>query len=408
MIRISMTTTELTPSLTAATTPDYVPAPQGPALSRATHLWQLDVLRAAAILMVFGYHLYGVVYHNFFQIFQNNWLTPPDPSPLARALSPLLFGDTGVVLFFVLSGFCIHHSILQAAKKHPHTRFGFPAFIWRRAWRIYPAYLVAIPLCLAWGYWGIELHKITLSDLACHLLLIHNLRPNYLHTINGSFWSLGVEWQFYLIYPVFLLIRRFGGIWSAVGFSLLATLAMRFWLHLTGRDDGELSHTIMWVNFPLVSWFNWCLGALIAEYWNRGRRLIPIPAWSLLPLGGLLLFASFYQPFHDIEYSHPVWALFYAALLETYLHQQRPPTLLEKALLPIGLCSYSFYLLHQPLIEAIRWFFAGTSPLFQFTLGTAIILVPTLFIAWWSYRLIETPFARWGGNLYKRLVKSPA
>src|SRR4029079_6353157 len=98
----------------------------------------VDVLRGIAILLVVVYHSFGSTW---------GWWVPwagwtsdfrSAPNDALIWLYPVTAAWVGVPLFFVISGFCIHYSFLRRGQ------FNAREFVWRRFWRIYPAYFVAL------------------------------------------------------------------------------------------------------------------------------------------------------------------------------------------------------------------------------------------------------------------------
>jgi peptidoglycan/LPS O-acetylase OafA/YrhL len=166
--------------------------PETPARDTAPRLVSVDVLRGLAALAVVGTHVPhlapgGWREHIFY------W-----PSFL------LDYGDQGVPLFVVISGFCIH---LRAAKTESNT--GHMSLDWRRFWlrrfqRLYPPYVAAIIFSL---FCNFALHQRFLdsstplaSDVTAHLLMVHNLSHDYGRNMgNAAFWSLGTEEQLYAL-----------------------------------------------------------------------------------------------------------------------------------------------------------------------------------------------------------------
>ena len=134
---------------------------------------QLDVLRAIAVLLVLGRHLY--VHPLWYRI---SWV--------------------GVDLFFVLSGFLISGLLFREYKKH--STIDFPRFFARRGLKIYPSFYVLILLTVLVSlYFG---NRPTLKELLPEVLFFQNYRFG----LWGHTWSLAVEEHFYILLPVFLLL----------------------------------------------------------------------------------------------------------------------------------------------------------------------------------------------------------
>jgi peptidoglycan/LPS O-acetylase OafA/YrhL len=154
----------------------------------------LDDIRGIAIIAVFLFHC------------------------VKRALGHNLTPAT----FFVLSGFCIHLACRGGMGK------SWREFYRGRFFRLYPAYVAALFL-FAFAFPTTRLHLGwgAVKQLASHLLLIHNLHPASFFSINAALWSIAVEAQFYLLYPLLLaLAARLG--WRGVLWLLAAVaLALR-------------------------------------------------------------------------------------------------------------------------------------------------------------------------------------
>jgi peptidoglycan/LPS O-acetylase OafA/YrhL len=147
----------------------------------------VDGLRGVAILLVFGYHTW---------LF--SWYTPPGPfDVLART------GYFGVELFFLISGFCLfypyaRHKLEQARQQT------LGAFCYRRFIKIVPSYLVAVAVTFAVAL--PTFHIGYLTSLGRHLLFIENFFHDPIGSSNSVFWSLGIEVQFYLIFPLLVVL----------------------------------------------------------------------------------------------------------------------------------------------------------------------------------------------------------
>ena len=159
----------------------------------------LDGVRAMACLLVLFFHV------NVISRDGHTWQVAVRPLTSAVAGSIALAGSSGVTLFFVLSGFLL---FLPYAKSHlfestwPSARL----FYLRRALRIVPAYYAALfliillfhPEYLQPGHW---------KDVGLFLIFFMDAPQTY-QQINGPFWTLAVEWQFYMLLPLLALAMR--------------------------------------------------------------------------------------------------------------------------------------------------------------------------------------------------------
>lgn len=180
----------------------------------------LDGVRALACLAVVVFHLSLITTHDIAV-----WSPAQMPLPVS-ALA--LAGDSGVTLFFILSGFLLFMPYAKALlfdAPWPSLR----VFYLRRALRILPAYYVTLfAMILIYDPWYLQLKH--LPQLFLFMTLFMDSSANTFKAINGPFWSLAVEWQFYLLLPLVMLairplVRR-GSLKRRVSTLLCALLAL--------------------------------------------------------------------------------------------------------------------------------------------------------------------------------------
>ena len=329
-------------------------------------------------------------------------------------------GFVGVDLFFVLSGYLITGLLLQEVGDHGRIRFG--AFYARRLQRLLPALLLMLALVSLAALLivppsqqpfqaiGGATAAVWLSNVHFALLHLDYFGPGadsnlFLHT-----WSLGVEEQFYLLWPLLLFFTL--GAWRLKAHSLhltrlkivmalvlLASLALCvLW---TAREP-QLAFYLM----PARAW-EFALGALVfmlarpaalreAEGANavtatrngRGARLL---GWA-----GLLLIAwaawayGPNMPYPGIRALLP--ALGAAAILYAGVAAAQTSVAWLLSLRPLqalGKVSYSWYLWHWPILLLGMQIDPGASLLMRLALVALALLLATL-----SYRLVETPLRR--------------
>jgi peptidoglycan/LPS O-acetylase OafA/YrhL len=162
----------------------------------------LDGVRGCAILLVIVFHI-NWIDGNYTRLW--DWHKNPLASSLAIA------GGTGVTLFFVLSGFLLflpYAKALLFAGRWPLAR----TFYIRRALRIMPGYylsLCVLILLTAPRY----LLRANMPDTGLFLTFFMDSAPQTFRAINGPYWTLATEWQFYMLLPllacaILLLVRR--------------------------------------------------------------------------------------------------------------------------------------------------------------------------------------------------------
>ncbi|HEY4300988.1 MAG TPA: acyltransferase [Candidatus Didemnitutus sp.] len=333
------------------------------------HINGLDSVRALAVLSVIFYHL--------------GW-------------PAFAYGWSGVTLFFVLSGFLITRILLGNRSARPMAFFG--TFYLRRTLRIFPLYYLYLAVVFAWcrffgthaGGW---LYFITYTQ---NYYLGGNgfsLSPGQelVHT-----WSLAVEEQFYLLWP--LAVYFIPKLWLRNVIILLvpASAISQYYLN---------THTHVVAFAPLSSNLApLCLGAALALPTDGAGRLKTL-ATVMLAVGGLYLAGLFLWPAHfsaghsvDLNASNPSFttalAVFFAGLVG-WVASTNVRLLEWSPLAYIGRISYGLYIWHAWALYLVhaalynRWM----PPLRDIWLD-AIRLGLTFSIAVLSYHLFERPLLR--------------
>lgn len=194
------------------------------------HIAVLDGVRAYAVLIVMGFHLW-----------QQSWLQNLFPSDLLRPLGVQHFSLTWlprtgymfVDVLLLLSGFCLFLPYArQMADPLAPAPDGPGLYFKKRAARILPAYYLCLLVSLLFFVRPAQYASFGgyLQDLFAHLTCTHNLWPqSYLGTkFSGALWTLGVEVQFYLLFPLLARIfRRFPlQSWAALCLAAEAYIAL--------------------------------------------------------------------------------------------------------------------------------------------------------------------------------------
>lgn len=305
------------------------------------------------------------------------------------------YGYTGVYLFFVISGFCIHlRWAKQFSKSNEAPKIGFLNF-WKRRWiRLYPAYLLAMLLFLLWqNYQGlISFNSLFIWDMVSHLLMIHNLDNRVAYSMNGVFWTLAIEEQLYLIYFVLLWLRQKWG-WR---WTLLICFTARFvWLAFILKFNRLNIMEVPFSEGALANWWIWALGALAIENY---LGIIKLPRWCssvFLSISFFLLAATL----HYIEknFSIPMLSKFnwvfepniwgagffllinYVMIFEGKKYKSLIVNYNIKFWLGIGLISYSLYLTHEIILQMFS------------QLNSILVVVLAIIFAYFFFLIAEKP-----------------
>ncbi len=340
----------------------------------------VDGLRAAAALWVVLFHI---------RAFSGAKLPIQPLDFFARS------GSTGVSLFLVISGFCLYLPFAAGRQ----TRFKTGAFLVRRAKRLLPAYYASIAFALGLNVLGgSRLGFATISppdvlwQVLTHVAMIHTFFASSFYALNGAYWSLGLEWQLYLALPLLIIgVRRFGfartlaaAVFVNVVYRLaLALAAARGWL-----PAGTLQ-TVVLPNLLPGRWAEFVFGMVTAELYARGSldrlpRFVPY-LWApmLLPAVAAV----------GLPLSHLAFGAVFALLLVAVLAEGNVVSRIFawRPLVALGIMSYSLYLVHQPLVQALAFALrhdAGLSP--TSTFGGLLLLLPLIVVAaWLLFILVE-------------------
>jgi peptidoglycan/LPS O-acetylase OafA/YrhL len=367
-------------------------------LRRPTHyLPQLESLRGWAILLVIGFHYFGILFGDR----GDHGLGVDAPFWLKVVAA----GNTGVTLFFVLSAFLLSLPFLDALRQG--REIDISRFYWARALRILPLYYAAI--LVAWLFTGS-------SDALKALLFIpvgFKLFP-----FSVPWWSLCTEIQFYLVLPwAMLLLRWSWGRWLVAGL-LLAWMAAhvyllgdRQWLAAHGNwsiADSLFGRGGAFLVGVLGAWLQ--VSGLAARYLGRARVAAVIGALALVAMLWLL---SWYGQIGQrpalaaMPMYHNLEALLWAILLLCALHLRGGVVALfiNRGFEHFGKISYSLYLVHVPLQFYLIYSVRVATEQMSLPLQPAhwLSLLGSLVLIWGmallSYHCIERPFLRLKSHL---------
>lgn len=357
------------------------------------HVPALDGIRGLAILLVLGFHLLW-----------SNWVTG------SRFLDIIVqfrsAGWVGVDLFFALSGYLIT-GILLDTRDNPHF---FRNFYARRALRIFPLYY-AVLLILTIGFHPSNL--ITAKPfliLAAYLqntpLWWHGHIPGLVANFTSHLWSLAVEEQFYLVWPlvIFLIPSRRALLWLTASLALLSP-ALRYVLLAHGAPlQATYKLTLCRADGLLAG--AWLATALRQPKRSTVLRLAPVTL--ALGLLGCIAIATISGNF-DFERNRTVNIFAYSALAITgasLIGVALSPstwiarTLRWRFLRFFGQYSYGVYVLHQIIAAAMEYRFGASlrssihSKILLHLVFMTVVLAITIPLAMLSYHFFERPFLR--------------
>jgi peptidoglycan/LPS O-acetylase OafA/YrhL len=363
---------------------------------KQNHIGFLDHFRGVAILAVFMGHALNV---SLGEDFDRAGETFPAYFIRVVLVSMHCLYDAGVPIFFVVSGFCIHMSYQQQGRN-------WAGFFIRRFFRIYPPYLFAVLFFAV-------IYPLTRFDIfrgwqqmVYHLLLIHNLRIGAFSGINPSFWSIGVEVQLYLLYPALLWLASRLSWRLALGSLALLELGMRAACIIHPRFLGDY----WFIGSPFYFWFSWSLGAAMADAHLQNRPL-PLAKFSPALWLALAAFCHYARPLQMFVF--PAYAVLTTIILGRMLTRNgfifQFPQFCRNHLRITGVCSYSIYLLHQPLLASVsgvlHYFYSGAiSPMLVYVTCVLswLVIMP---LGWLCWRLLELPSIACGKQIIRGIQR---
>lgn len=354
----------------------------------------IEILRAISVLAVLWQHLDNLL---------------PVQSLTIRYVHQYVGGTFGVDLFFCISGFVIARDLvprIQAAEAKRQVWRVAMAFWVKRMWRLWPAawlWLLVI-LLLTHGFneaGAFGTMKENIRSTWAALFNFYNIRFAQCFMkcgIGASFvyWSLSLEEQFYLVFPILVIFLR-QRLWMLlviiIVFQLFSTRTV--WLMVL-RSDAI------------------CMGVLIAlashqPYWRTVRRVVesmPRRGASLVLLGSVCCMASLS--------GDPKWAMYpmsgialISAILVLLAANTRctllPPGPIRRLMVGVGSRSYGIYLAHVPIYFCVReifhrfdWHPTSSSALVIASLALCALLL--VFAVEGVYRYIEMPMRQIGAR----------
>jgi peptidoglycan/LPS O-acetylase OafA/YrhL len=379
---------------------------------------ELDGLRALAILVVLVHHAWAVV--------GSPQIVVPVGGAMANLTPIFSSGHIGVNLFFVLSGFLLSFPFLNAYfQRRPAPSVS--KYYVRRFLRIAPAFYVAVLLQVVlgttrWFQGGAEAWR----TIPAHLTFLFNFSILSQSAINGAFWTLSIEMQFYIVLPLILLlvfkrkallavlgVIALGLGWRFMAFQLysgdffglifnseyqlpyqllqfgvgIAACAIYLWIHhrrqwVTRQPQRmrRLGIGLSLVGVTVVVWL--CYRMFNSSFWSGGVDYYFLKIGITLGFGCLLM------------------GTLYAPLSLRQVWRNSPARF-------IGIVSYGIYLWHFPLffwISTWPWL-APLAPPKQLQILLVIGPLIAILAGFLSLVLVERPFIRLGSR--KTALKLP-
>jgi len=300
-------------------------------------------------------------------------------------------GFVGVDIFFVISGYLMTAIILKGVLKND---FSIKRFYLARARRILPALLVVVAVLLVLGWFILPTpdYKTLGAQSVDALSFMSNIyfwmRTGYfdsaayekwlLHT-----WSLSVEWQFYLLYPLLITLvwklrAQLSSIWALLILLFVGSLVSS--ILITPHDSTAAFYGLHTRAWEMAAGGLVYLAAMTYIFNNRVQKLLLLTGW-------LLFFVSIFALSNDMGWPG-YWAMLPvgSAVLILLANQQNSVLTINPIAQWLGDRSYSLYLWHWPLVVILH--FTG---LYIELMWVVVALLLSVFLAHLSYRWVEVP-----------------
>lgn len=351
----------------------------------------LDGLRGLAVAIIVVYHLHEYI--------PQLWPGRTAFGETGRTAHVLGFLWIGVDLFYVLSGFFIGSAVLRPVVWNPL------AFLKSRLTRILPAYYISIVVTLVLLDPGMVSSLVGWIHISMHLLMLHNLQEWTMFSINGPYWTLGVEFAFYMMMlalgPVWrsrhgwlLLLLMFAVcyVWRA-GIVLGVPVPQRFFM--ASQFPGALDEFAMGIAIALIHQRGW-LSPSHRSTWAMG---LPLALIGTALVGACMLHfvtlqVGYWTSFPTVVFSRTALGAGFSLWIAACLIMAQHPILIRAmrySLLGwIGKVSFSTYLYHVPVILLLHqatkhWAAPGWT-----WIASAVALMAG--VSYLSYRWAERPW----------------
>lgn len=375
---------------------------------RGTKIAAADAVRALAIFSVVVYHI--------LQLAQPTWHGQPHVF--------FELGVWGVDFFFVLSGFLLGGAYVRRLLSPEITLQSTRLFWAKRLLRIVPLYAACVILSALFD--ALVLHDVpSAGDIAAHLFFLHGFNAATATSINGPFWTMPVDMEFYAMLPIYALVmaaffrakprarREPAIVWSLV----IITVAGVAYRYLQARYNPLALHSfadeVVWMRNAVGMSGAFCLGVALALPSVRKAR--PSPLVSAICLAIAVVCIVVVEHTSALEPGPPTTRLIIgqstfdfigaiSAALVMYVVVEGNFSFVNRFvrlrfISEIAAIAYGVYLLHYPIVEAVTPWFAHLGNIGRVTgIGVATI-VPTVVVAYIANRTIERPFLNIKGRI---------
>jgi peptidoglycan/LPS O-acetylase OafA/YrhL len=349
-----------------------------------SYIPEVDHLRAFAALLILVYHGYQLIgsHLTYGRAFGSDLPWPQNASPV---MAVVVEGHSAVSLFIVLSGFILSYGLFDKT-------VDFRGFLVARCARIYPMMILCLAMAVASA-------SFDLSLIIGSVLPIDS-RATVPSPFTSMFWAVKVELQCYLLFPAIVWILKSKGTKSLALIILIALIMRLICVYGAGGNPRDISY---WTIAGRIDQF--VIGILTAKLvrdfglhriskgWFLPAAAASVAMLTLLNRGGGWPSESVWKVFLP-----PIEGVVWAAFIVSYLSfGQAIPRMVSTVIAAVGAVSYSAYLLHPVVMEAViqhqLWVrMAGRSDLDAIVTTLVVVFPLVTALATLTYHVVEKPF----------------
>ena len=325
-------------------------------------------------------------------------------------------GWVGVQMFFVLSGFLITRILLN--EKHQNISKYLKNFYWRRSLRIFPVYFAYL-IALTISYWLIGFPNSLGEKAAWLYTYTYNftrLFPDWTHSVFFThLWSLSVEEQFYLVWPILIFFFRSKSLQFII-ICIIVISPLARWvfadilLIYTSLDHQAVGEALYWFTLSHLDAFAWGGAIPIFKLQEKIKRLdlfclLLFTTVLVVGIVNLMLFqhstsphiSSLGYPIASLEHGQHIWSYsllnaFFTSLILWVSYSSAGRLFSNPFLVSIGKVSYGMYLFHWGILGAF------SKIAHQLSINSLIVFIiyflAVYAFAYLSYHLFESHFLK--------------